>query len=81
MLSESSETGDVTVDAFSPISIRGMELANRFVRSATHDTSTDGSGAVTEKSVSIYKALGEGGTGLIVSGYAYCWQESRRRHQ
>lgn len=59
------------VDAFSPISIRGMELGNRFMRSATHDTSADESGAVTDKSMSIYKRLGEGDIGLIVSGYAF----------
>jgi 2,4-dienoyl-CoA reductase-like NADH-dependent reductase (Old Yellow Enzyme family) len=59
------------VDAFSQIRIRGMELGNRFMRSATHDTSADESGAVTDKSISIYKRLGEGDIGLIVSGYTF----------
>jgi hypothetical protein len=59
------------VDAFSPIRIRGMELGNRFMRSATNDTSADESGAVTDKSISIYKRLGDGDIGLIVSGYAF----------
>lgn len=59
------------VDAFFPIRIRGMKLGNRFMRSATHDTSADESGAVTDKSISIYKSLGEGDIGLIVSGYAF----------
>ncbi len=58
-------------DAFSPISIKGMVLRNRFMRSATHDGTAHESGMVTEKSLSIYRALGEGDIGLIVSGYAF----------
>ncbi|MBM4445209.1 MAG: NADH:flavin oxidoreductase [Chloroflexi bacterium] len=58
-------------DPFSPISIRGMVLPNRFMRSATHDGSADESGAVTEKSLSIYRTLGEGDIGLVVSGFAF----------
>jgi len=58
-------------DAFSPIDIRGMMLPNRFMRSATHDGTADESGAATEKSLSIYRALGEGDIGLIVSGFAF----------
>ena len=59
------------IDAFSAITINGMQLSNRFMRSATHDTSADDSGMVTEKSLSIYRNLGEGNIGLIVSGYAF----------
>lgn len=59
------------MDPFSPIMIKGMELRNRFMRSATHETAADESGRVTEKSISIYKKLGEGNIGLIVSGYAF----------
>ena len=61
----------VMADAFSPISINGMVLENRFMRSATHDGSADGSGTVTRKSLSIYRSLGAGDIGLIVTGYAY----------
>lgn len=59
------------MDVFSPISIKGMELRNRFMRSATYDASADESGAVTEKSISIYRALSEGDIGLVVNGYAF----------
>jgi 2,4-dienoyl-CoA reductase-like NADH-dependent reductase (Old Yellow Enzyme family) len=59
------------IDPFSPITIRGMQLPNRFMRSATHDSSADESGRATEKSLSIYSRLGEGDIGLVVNAYAY----------
>ncbi len=58
-------------DPFSPITIKGVVLPNRFMRSATHDGTADQSGAVTEKSLSIYRPLGEGDIGLVVSGFAF----------
>jgi len=58
-------------DPFSPIAIRGMQLPNRFMRSATHDSSADEWGRATDKSMAIYSRLGEGDIGLVVSGYAY----------
>ena len=56
---------------FEPYKIGNLELKNRFVRSATWDGSADANGAVTDNSVAIYRALGKGGVGLIVSGYAF----------
>jgi len=56
---------------FEPIAIGGLELKNRFVRSATWDATADTTGAVTDTSVALYKRLGEGEIGLIVSGYAF----------
>lgn len=56
---------------FEPCRIGNLEIRNRFVRSATWDATADESGAVTDTSVGIYKRLGEGGIGLIVSGYAF----------
>ncbi len=61
----------IVTDPFSPIGIKGMVLPNRFMRSATHDGTADESGAATEKSLSIYRALGEGDIGLTVSGFAF----------
>jgi len=57
--------------AFSPIAINGLEMENRFMRSATHDGSADDSGATTPTSIGIYDRLGKGRIGLIVSGYAF----------
>lgn len=56
---------------FEPIEIGGLELENRFARSATWDAAADGSGAVTEASLALYRELGRGRIGLIFSGFAY----------
>ena len=56
---------------FEPITIGGLELKNRFMRSATWDATADETGMVTDKSVELYKRLGEGGIGLVVSGFAF----------
>jgi len=56
---------------FDPIVIAGVELRNRFMRSATWDASATDDGDVTDTSVRIFEALARGGAGLIVTGYAY----------
>jgi len=58
-------------DLFEPFSIGGLELKNRFVRSATWDNTADDSGAVTDKSVAFYSKLSQGRIGLIVTGFAF----------
>ncbi|MBN1368024.1 MAG: NADH:flavin oxidoreductase [Dehalococcoidales bacterium] len=59
------------IDLFQPFQIGKLQLANRFVRSATWDGTADEEGAVTEASLAIYEKLGQGGIGLIVSGHVY----------
>ncbi len=61
----------MTVDLFEPYRVGNLEVRNRWVRSATWDGTADESGAVTDNSVAIYRELGEGGVGLIVSAYAF----------
>jgi 2,4-dienoyl-CoA reductase-like NADH-dependent reductase (Old Yellow Enzyme family) len=56
---------------FEPIKIKNLTLNNRVMRSATWDGSADESGGVTDKSIRIYRALGQGDIGLIVTGYAF----------
>ncbi len=56
---------------FEPITIGGLALKNRFVRSATWDATADKTGMVTDRSVELYQRLGAGGIGLIVSGFAF----------
>lgn len=56
---------------FEPITISGLELKNRLMRSATWDGTADETGLVTDTSVELYQRLGEGGIGLIVSGFAF----------
>jgi 2,4-dienoyl-CoA reductase-like NADH-dependent reductase (Old Yellow Enzyme family) len=61
----------VSYRIFEPITIKGMTLQNRIMRSATWDGTADESGGVTEDSLKLYRALAEGGIGLIVTGYAF----------
>ena len=61
----------MAIDLFEPYRIGRLELRNRFVRSATWDATADSSGAVTDRSLALYRELGQGGIGLIVSGYAF----------
>jgi 2,4-dienoyl-CoA reductase-like NADH-dependent reductase (Old Yellow Enzyme family) len=56
---------------FEPINIAGMELPNRFVRSATHDGFSTVDGEITDQSVAFIEDLAKGGVGLIVVGFAY----------
>jgi len=55
---------------FEPTKIKNMDLRNRFVRSATYDGFAD-KGSVTEKQMSLYTTLAEGGVGLIITGITY----------
>jgi len=61
----------MSTDLFQPCRIGQLELRNRWVRSATWDATADSSGAVTDESVALYRELGKGGIGLIVSGYTF----------
>lgn len=56
---------------FEPISLGGLKLKNRFVRSATHDTYGEADGTVSDREVELYRALAAGGVGLIITGHAY----------
>ena len=55
---------------FESAAIGGMELRNRFVRSATAMGMTDGT-AVGDELKGAYKELASGGVGLICTGYSY----------
>ncbi len=56
---------------FKPGNIGQMELKNRFVRSATAESAADEKGFITDRFFHIYRALAEGGVGLIITGHAY----------
>ncbi len=51
--------------------INGMNLPNRFVRSATWEGMAADDGAVTPKLIGTMTALARGGVGLIIGGHAY----------
>lgn len=56
---------------FSPMTINGMRLANRFVRSATWEGMAGPDGSVTPKLIDCMAALADGGVGLIITGHAF----------
>ncbi len=56
---------------FEKTAIKSLELANRSVRSATWTGTGDAGGYVTDSTVALYRKLGEGDVGLIVTGYQY----------
>lgn len=56
---------------FTPISIKTMEIKNRFVRSATYDGYADEKGHATERQIEFFAQLARGGVGLIITGISY----------
>ena len=62
---------------FDPITINGLTLANRFVRSATWEGLADEDGASTPRLDAMMAELARGEVGLIISGYAFVAPEGR----
>jgi len=56
---------------FEPVTIGGLHLKNRFVRSATHDYLGCPDGSISAQQMALYRDLAVGGVGLIVTGHAY----------
>ncbi|MBW1997772.1 MAG: NADH:flavin oxidoreductase [Deltaproteobacteria bacterium] len=56
---------------FESASIKNLEIKNRFVRSATADHASDEKGHITDTQIEIYKALGDGEIGLIITGITF----------
>ncbi len=57
--------------------IKGMELKNRLVRSATHEGMADKNGKPTKTLFELYDRLAKGGVGLIITGYASVSNDGR----
>ena len=57
--------------------INGMDLPNRFVRSATWEGMAAEDGSVTPKLIETMVALAKGGVGLIISGHSYVRPEGQ----
>lgn len=63
---------------FEKTTINGMTLKNRLVRSATWEGMCEPDGRPTRRLIEVYRDLAEGGTGLIISGYAYVRPEGKQ---
>jgi len=53
---------------FEKTSINGIELKNRFIRSATWERKADDSGHLTERLLKVYEDLADGGAAAIITG-------------
>jgi len=62
---------------FEPTVIRGMKLANRFVRSATWEGLAGPEGGVTPELAGLYARFARGRVGLIISSHAFVTPEGR----
>lgn len=64
---------------YEPISVGSLEMGNRFVRSATAESLSDGEGRPLPELSKMYCTLAEGGVGLIITGHAYVAGSGRCR--
>ena len=56
---------------FDKTTINGLQLKNRFVRSATWEGMAEPDGTATEALINLMAEIAEGGVGLIITGHAY----------
>jgi len=63
---------------FDSITINGMVLRNRLVRSATWEGMCDPDGRPTPRLIDCYRVLAQGGVGLIISGYTFVSREGKQ---
>jgi len=62
---------------FEKTKIKGMELKNRLVRSATHEAMADDKGFPTDSIFKLYERLAKGGVGLIITGHTYVSRDGK----
>ncbi len=62
---------------FTPHRLQGLELRNRFIRSATLEGLCGVDGRATAALIDLYRQLAAGGGGLLISGITYVAEEGR----
>jgi 2,4-dienoyl-CoA reductase-like NADH-dependent reductase (Old Yellow Enzyme family) len=62
---------------FDASNIKGLNLKNRLVRSATHEAMADENGFPTDNLFKLYERLAKGGVGLIITGYTYVSRDGK----
>jgi 2,4-dienoyl-CoA reductase-like NADH-dependent reductase (Old Yellow Enzyme family) len=73
-MQSSNETGRRLFEA---AQIGSLTLKNRLVRSATWENMADEKGHITEGLFGVYEDLARGGTGMIITGYAFVLGEEQ----
>jgi len=64
---------------FEKTKIKGMELKNRLVRSATNEAMADDEGFPTDRLFKLYERLVKGGVGLIITGNTYVSRDGKSK--
>jgi len=62
---------------FTPVKIGNIEIPNRLVRSATHDSRANEDGYITDNLIKVYQSLAMGGVGLTITGVAIVRNDGR----
>lgn len=62
---------------FESVAIKGMQLSNRFIRSATWEGMATSDGYVTPRLIETMAVLADGGVGLIISSHTYIRPEGQ----
>ncbi len=60
----------MTYELFNNCSLGGINVRNRFIRSATWENMADAEGYATEQITELFTAMASGGAGLIITGFA-----------
>jgi 2,4-dienoyl-CoA reductase-like NADH-dependent reductase (Old Yellow Enzyme family) len=66
---------------FEKTKIKGLELKNRLIRSATHEAMADDNGSPTESLFTLYERLAKGGVGMITTGFAFVTRDGKVKDQ
>jgi 2,4-dienoyl-CoA reductase-like NADH-dependent reductase (Old Yellow Enzyme family) len=74
---ERTSKADSAAGLFEDTTINGMNLANRFVRSATWEGLADKEGSVSKRLTEMMVELARGEVGLIISGYTFISPEGQ----
>ncbi|WP_406662114.1 NADH:flavin oxidoreductase [Methanolobus sp. ZRKC3] len=65
---------------FNSTGFGGLEVPNRFVRSATHEWMAEPDGTPTERLGDLYEELAKNEVGLIITGYSYVNPKGKSDH-
>lgn len=62
---------------FESTNIGGLELKNRFIRSATWEGIAEENGHINDRVMKLYEDLAKGGSSAIITGYAFVLEEEQ----
>jgi 2,4-dienoyl-CoA reductase-like NADH-dependent reductase (Old Yellow Enzyme family) len=70
-MTASDATPPTPLRLFEPFTLRGLQLRNRLVRSATAECMCGPDGVPEPRQAELYRELARGGIGLLITGHAY----------